>query len=470
MPLITDPDDLTDSAADDASTEIFIDTANQQIHLNTGVGNLIAADGLTGKALYSFLKEEWTNDPLTKNLAAFPFPMVPITDEFYELVEGWDFADNSARQSIRNAGWLVRNTSGNVTQHYANIKGLGNILATDQLYYDNGNGATDFTFTGAVNESIQIIDDPNGDGDYADGYNRSAAFTIYNRERAQLFSSSNLTAIGENSLLAPKSFSFPVGTAADLNVTATDVTISGTAPYTGMSITFFATAQSRTIGATSRDFGIIIDGNNGTKQQIYEFVQWALRQSTDQDDGAGSLIGNVMPELLEFVGSTLKTKTATNYQGGGTGVYIDNFSAVDTNDLVFVDNTATERTFPFVAAGNLEFNVNLQNDTAARYFMYFTDGVTSGLEWGNSGAILVDDNSGSDITGLISSNSSISFDFDYDGNTQGGRTPGTDVNVTVIAVGLETGQYVRQTGTITRSNTNVITLVSAIERQYENAA
>jgi len=470
MALITDPDFLADSSTNDNSTEVFIDTANLQVHLNTGIGDLIAADGVTGRALYSFLKEEWTNDPLGKNLAAFPFPLVPITSEFYEWVEGWDFADNSSRQSIRNAGWLVRNTNGNVTSHYANVAALGSINGTDQLYFDTGAGATDFTFTGAANESIQIISDPNGDGDYADGFNRSGTFAIYNRERAQLFSSSNLAAIGVTDLLAPKSFAFPVGTGTDLNISATDVTISGTVPYTGMSVTFFGTAQSRTIGSTSRDFGIIIDGNNGTKQEIYEFVQWALRQSTDQDSSAGTLVGNVMPELLEFVGSTLKTKAAENYQGGGTGVYIDNFSAVDTNNLIFVDNGGAERTFPFVAAGNLEFNINLQNDSSARYFMYFTDGVTSGLEWGNSGAIFVQDNSGADIEGTISGNSTISFDFDYDGNTQGGRTIGTDANVTVVAIGLDTAQHVIATGTITRSNSNVITLVSAIERQYENAA
>jgi hypothetical protein len=217
----------------------------------------------------------------------------------------------------------------------------------------------------------------------------------------------------------------------------------------------------------NRDFGIIIDGNNGTKQQIYEFAQWSLRQNNDQDDGAGSLVGNVMPELLEFVGSTLKTKAAANYQGGGMGVYIDNFSAVDTNDLVFVDNTVTERTFPFVAAGTLIFNVNLVNDSDAVYRVYFTDGVDSGDEFGNSGAILVEDNSGSPIAGSVTGGS-ISFDFDYDANTQGNRTAGTNANVTAIAIGLNTGQYVKTTATITRSNANVINFVAAVERNYEN--
>lgn len=90
------------------TTEVFIDTSAKTIRLNLD-GNL-STDGVTLKALYSFLKEEWKNDPFTKNLPAFPFPMVPITDESFELVDGWDFANDWSRWLIRTGGWTVRNT------------------------------------------------------------------------------------------------------------------------------------------------------------------------------------------------------------------------------------------------------------------------------------------------------------------------------------------------------------------------
>ncbi len=93
MALINDPDQLTDSSTDNGSTNVYIDTSAKLIKLVPGVGGLDASDGVTEKAVYSFLKEEWKNDTLTKNLAAFDFPMVPITDEFYELVGGWDWAN-----------------------------------------------------------------------------------------------------------------------------------------------------------------------------------------------------------------------------------------------------------------------------------------------------------------------------------------------------------------------------------------
>jgi hypothetical protein len=468
MALITDPDNLLDGALDNGSTNVYIDTSAKTIKLVPGQGSLVAADGVTEKAIYSFIKEEWKNDPLSKNLAAFDFPMVPITDEFFELVNGWNWANSTTRETIRRGGWIVRNISGNVIEHWAGTAIL-NSLPTDQITFELGtDGAVDYTFPGNTAESIQIISDPNGDGNYVDGYDNSSNVVVRNREQGQLYSVSSATGIGESSLSAPKLFSFSLPTGTDLNIAASDITISGSAPYTGMSITRFATPQARLIGGISRNFGWIINGNSGTKQQIYEFVQWSLRQAGDQDAGAGTLVGVLMPELLEFVGSTLKTKTATNTEGGGTGVYIDNFIAIDTNDLVFVDNTAAERTFPFVAAGNLSFNANLVNDADGVYFLYFTDGVDAGDEFGSSGAILVEDNGENPITGSVSG-ASIAFDFDYDGNNQGNRTPGTDANVTAVALGLSTGQYVKTTGTITRSNANSISFVAAVERQYQNA-
>ena len=72
------------------------------------------------------------------------------------------------------------------------------------------------------------------------------------------------------------------------------------------------------------------------------------------------------------------------------------------------------------------------------------------------------------IAGSVSAQSTVSFDFDYDGNVQGGRTAATDAKFTAVALGLNTGQYVITTGTIVRSTSNVINYVAALERNYLN--
>jgi hypothetical protein len=73
------------------------------------------------------------------------------------------------------------------------------------------------------------------------------------------------------------------------------------------------------------------------------------------------------------------------------------------------------------------------------------------------------------IAGDVTGQSSISFTYDYDFNTQRGQpSSGTSVPVTVIGIGLDTAQYVSSTGTISRSNANVLALVAALERNYNN--
>lgn len=474
MALITDPDNLNDAATDNGLTEVYINTGTKTIKLNT-VGNL-STDGVTLKALYSFLKEEWRNDPHTKNLAAFPFPMTPITDESFEFGDGWDLLNDTARYLIRTAGWTVKNTSGNVTQKWAGVVGLGAIESNDQLYFQQASGgaATNFQLTGQVNQAVQILKDDDGDGVYAEGsdFDRRTYLKLFAREQGQLYDSVSLTDIGVTQMDSI-AYRFPIGTGTDLKITHTDVQIDANSdntadvsPYSGMSINYYAVAQTRSIGGTNRSFGIIINGNNGTAEQIYEFVQWSLRRTTDIDAQAGTLTGKIADELLVFVGDTLKTMTATNPAGGGTGVYIDNFLAGDTNRIVFVDNTGTERTFPYVAALTINFGDNLKNDASAKYWVYFTTLPGAGNDYGEPGAIIVDDNAGADMAGNVSGVSSVQKSFNYDGNVQGGRTAGTDAAITVVGIGLQTGQYVKATGTIAKSTSNSISLVAALERNY----
>jgi hypothetical protein len=474
MALITDPDLLTDGAADTGTTEVFINTTSKTIKLNV-TGNL-SSDGVTLKALYSFLKEEWRNDPNTKNLAAFPFPMVPITDEAFEFVDGWDFLNDTARYLIRTAGWTVRNTSGSVIAMWAGIMGLGSIESNDQLYFQQASGgaATNIQLTGQVNQAVQVLSDPNGDGAYGDGFDRRTYFKLFTREQGQLYGIASLSDIGVTSMAA-QAYRFPITTGTDLKVTHTDVQIDantdGTAdvaPYSGMSITYYAAAQVRSIGGTNRNFGIIINGNSGTAEQIYEFVQWSLRKSGDIDADASTLVGKTADELLRFVGDTLKTRAATNPDGGGTGVFIDNYQTVDINRLAFVDNTGTERTFPYVAALTINFGDNLRLDGSAKFWAYFTTLPGASNDFGESGALIVDDNAAADIAGNVGGATSLTFSFNYDGNVQGGRTAGTDAAITVVGIGLNTGQYVRATGTIGRSTSNSVSLVSSLERNYAN--
>lgn len=245
MALITDPDNLNQGTEVDFNTSLKTITLNQAGNLST--------DGVTLQALYSFCKEEWKSD---SSLIPVEFPFVPITDESFELVEGWDFNNDASRYLIRTGGWTVKNTSNQVTQKWAGIVGLGTIEANDQLYFEQGVGATDVQLLGQVNQAVQVIDDPNGDGNYADGFDRTNEFTLFVREQGQTFGSANLTAIGV-SALDSQAYRFPISTSADSKITASDNTIDTTAPYTDATNQFTATDISFTSNNTITTAGAV---------------------------------------------------------------------------------------------------------------------------------------------------------------------------------------------------------------------
>ena len=427
MALITDPDSLNQA------TEVIFDTTAKTVQLLVA-GNL-STDGVTMQAVYSFTKEEWKNDA---NLIKYEFPFIAITSEQFEFVNGWTPADTTTTNLIRNAGFAVKNGDGSSAEEYAGIITLGSIGASDQVYYQQevDGSPSNIVLTGPVNQAVKVYGDAsNGNFDYR------GVMNLFVREQAKTYADSNLDDIGVTTMTY-QAYRFPLANAADLKVTENDTTVDA---Y-GVTATYGAV--TRDIGGSTYNFDVVIDGNSRTAEEIYMAVQSLLRKSSDIDSGAGTVTGTTAESLLTFVGDTLVTST---------GVYIDNFQATDQNRLEFFDTSGTKRVFPFVAAGTISFNANLVDDGAAIYKMYYTD------NFGTASATLVQDASAVDIAGNITG-SSVSFTFDYDGEG------GTDKNVTVVAIGLNSAQYVLAEGTITRSIQNSISLVSALERNYSNAA
>jgi hypothetical protein len=91
-------------------------------------------------------------------------------------------------------------------------------------------------------------------------------------------------------------------------------------------------------------------------------------------------------------------------------------------------------------------------------------------DYGDTDAILVQDANASAMTGDVGGLSSKQHSFDYDGNSQGGRTPGTEAPITAVAIGLGTAQFVKATATVVKSIANSVSLVAPLERNYANPA
>lgn len=455
MAKIVDPDYLN------VGVNVLFDTTNKLIELVTGGTSGFTDDGVTLQALYSFTKERWKSDI---NLIKYPFPYVSITAEQFELVDGWNHMSGVTNNYIRDGGWALKDLTGGTQEIFMNLTTLGSFYSVnDRAYYQqqtNGIG-TQTIYNGPVNQAIKIY------GDAAHGnFDYTTYFKIYLRGQGEIYSFYDL--IDEQNLasLTYKKYALPLSNSSDLKISAADNIISGSTPYIGMSINYYSgvtSGQTRTIGGVDYVFSIIVNGGGGTAEQIYSYVAYKLRQQADIDAQSGIVSGYTAEELMGFVGDTLKTKHTSL-----GGVYIDNFQAGDTNRLVFRDDAnLTDISYPYVASGTINFNDNLKNDPGGTYWVFFTT-LPSGATFDSSGATLINDNNGSPLSGSCYNQSSIIFSYDYQGNNQGGRTPNTDAAYTAVAIGLETGQYVKTTGTLTRSTANSINFVAALERNYSN--
>jgi hypothetical protein len=204
------------------------------------------------------------------------------------------------------------------------------------------------------------------------------------------FSQADLASAGRE-VLGNFIYAFPLSNGTDLKISVADTGIdtnsdgtANVAPYTGMSITYHATAQSRSdlVGGAA-NFGIIVEGNNGTAEQVFEFIQWSLRATggngTGDIDADGDIAyGRAMDELARFVGDTGEFGTGDginfprNPDGGGSGVYVDSLNASSKNDVVFYDNTGAQKTFPETIAVTLDFNdIAITADTTTEYDLFY---------------------------------------------------------------------------------------------------
>jgi hypothetical protein len=454
MAKIIDPDLLNQG------TEIVFDTAAKTLGLAVA-GNL-SDDGVAIQCIYSFGKEEWKADA---TLIKHPFPLKPIdgpSGTQFDLVEGWTWLNTTTTGLIRDGGWALKDSGGVSQEEWMNVTTLGSFNApgSDQGYYTQGDisAPTDITLPGEVNQAIQVYGDAShGDFDYR------SDFIIFLREEGKSYDQYDLIVEQNIAALTYKKYALPLSNDLDtIKVTHSDAEVA-LAPYTNIDITWYAAAQLRNIGGTEYDFKKIIEGDNKTLEQIYEKVMFLERQITDIDEGVGTVRGDTSDTLMYFVGDTL-------YVDG----YVDNILTVDQNRIVFIDDTGNERTNPYAAAGLMAFNAALQGDAAAEYRMFFENddaGDNLGYDYGTDNAMLVNDNGGSPISGLISGQASIGFDYDYDGNVQrGSGSANTEVPVVLVAIGIASAQFVKVAGTIIRSKSNNFSFVANDELTYSNPA
>jgi hypothetical protein len=443
---------ITSQSGLNVGTEITIDETAKTFTL-IEAGNLVAKDGVTARALYSKFVSLWQTS--TYQDSPFPMDAIDYISGQYQFgvsdgrYNGWKPADDTTRQMIRDGGWNEYSAAGVLNRVYAGAVGLGSVGSGAQLYHQltSTGSPANFAFTDQCNQAIQVY------GDASNGnFDNRTFFKVYCREYAKTYSESTLTDTGKAASGA-YIVNFLISNADDPNIIANDAAMSG-APYSGITITYYGSDQNRTINGVSAPFRVIIDGNSATLEQIYTKVQYLLRQNSDIDSGAGTVTGKTASLLLDFLGTTLKTRT---------GVYIDNIQLADANRIIFTDQNGVERTNSYTSTGTLAF-ASPHVGAGSMYRMIYAT-TPAGDDYGEATAVTVNDASGNPITGTISS-SSIAFTFDYTNNTQGGYTGGTDRSVKIIAVRPGYSVPTVIDGTINQAKGIVINVTATDELAY----
>lgn len=449
MAKIIDPDLLTYSV-NSATNNLRFDTANKTIQLVAG-GSLVAKDGVTGQCLFSKIKEVIKADP---TLIKYALPIREmIHDESMELINGWTFLDSTTIKMIRDCGVAYVNASDVITAMFACIVTLGNV-ATGAPYFTQSNASNASTgafthinigTTFGVNELVQIYSDSNGDG--TPDYDYRSYIKVFLREQGYTYDEASNADIGY-STLTYKKYNFPVTHSVDAGVTKNDATVDA---YTGMSITWYAAAQSASLGTNGPyNYHVVIAANGHTYDEVYSWVQRQLRKSTDIDaDGTNVKTGQVTPALVFMDGSTLKTKL----QSVG-GIHISNLSAASYNNVAEADDTGAYRTYPYTAAITFSFDQYLQADGANSKFWIYDAATYPG-----AGATLLQDASNNDMTGdLTGGVATKSFSFAWT----------ADKPWIGVAIGKNNAKVAIASGTILQSTVNSGSFVAGQERWYAN--
>lgn len=449
MAKIIDPDLLTYSV-NSATNNLRFDTAAKTIQLVAG-GSLVAKDGVTGQCLFSKIKEVIKADT---TLIKYALPVREmIHDESMELINGWTFLDSTTIKMIRDCGVAYVNASGVITAMFACIVTLGNV-ATGAPYFTQSNASNASTgafthinigTTFGVNELVQIYSDSNGDG--TPDYDYRSYIKVFLREQGYTYDEASNADIGY-STLTYKKYNFPVTHSVDAGVTKNDATVDA---YTGMSITWYAAAQSASLGTNGPyNYHVVIAANGHTYDEVYSWVQRQLRKSTDIDaDGTNVKTGQVTPALVFMDGSTLKTKL----QSVG-GIHISNLSAASYNNVAEADDTGAYRTYPYTAAITFSFDQYLQADGANSKFWIYDAATYPG-----AGATLLKDASNNDMTGdLTGGVATKAFSFAWT----------ADKPWIGVAIGKNNAKVAIASGTILQSTVNSGSFVAGQERWYAN--
>lgn len=475
---------------------IYFDKANNIIELigvdelatfdHTGMGGgasdanqLANFEGITLRGLYNFENQERRTDETLRGFLRGSRGTYRFAGAF-DFINGVKLDDTTLgdsstdRNKIRGSGWVefadTQDGKTDVDRIYHGIASLVDVQATTvpqfALVADTLEATLQaatwaaFSRQGDINEAVQVYGDTTY-GDTGAGTVDNVTNILVVRVRSWGYNPGETTSIATG-IAEFSGFSAGYGVGESINpANAYDIADvfggSQISPWTGMLLEKLVAPQTESgFNEADGDFTWVLSNTeSGTVQECAAYLDALTLQASDVDDGAGSYQGD---KGRVWYNRNASGKVVT-VSSESEGLFIENLSTAEQQNVIFNDDAAASKTYPFFPDVQITVGAAALADANAWYHLYYADGA-AGADFDTASAVPVQDSTPADVKGNVQADESggkISFAYAYDTDTDAGLSAGTDKDIVVLVEGDGGAAQAITYATITRSTVVPIT-------------
>jgi hypothetical protein len=413
-----------------------------QVDLGSGLEDnpLDEVLGIRLEAVYAFENQERSSDETLRKFDRWLSGSFKFAGA-YDFINSRKPSITADRDILRGSGWNEFAATGGVDRIYFGNKGLSNIEAASQPYYQlsDGGAPVDYAKPGQFDESVQVFGDTGntppdaGAGDFDTRIYEAVSIRTYGQNYDRKESTTDL-GIAE---LGPYSTGFAVAETPHITTipaTYPLVDVYGgaqVAPWTTMGLEELDTPQTESgFNEADGDFTWVVNNTApGDLDEIVAFLD-ALAQTDDDinDHGSNTTNGKRVGTWYSY---DAQGRVVTDSPFVGEGLFLEEVPTADQQRIVFTDDAGATKTYPFSVGVEAFVGATAKADVNAWYHAFFA------AAYNTAGAITVEDSVAAEVKGLASTadgDNNILYVFDYDGDTVGG-TAGTDKDSVFLCEG-----------------------------------
>lgn len=412
---------------DKAAGKIEFIYRDELASVNFGAGPvpnpLIRADGIKFEAIYAFENQERAADESLRKYDRWTSGTFKFGGA-YNFVKGRVPSTSADRAGIRGSGWNELDAAGVPTRTYFGNKGLSNIYANSQPYYQLSVGGTAVNFSkiGQIDEAVQVYGDAQNGGFTSTGYEAVSVRTYGNNyDRKETTTDLGITELGGYST------GFALDESAHLTTKVTshpyaNVLTTPTGVWVGMALNRIASPVVKTEFSDQTGSRLftweLLNPNNATLDQMVAWLDAFSTSSTREADGLGVLTGKIGKNIKTWYTYNAAGKISTRSGvSNAEGLYLRNVRSSDQQRVEMLDNSGAIKSYSFSVSVEAFIGSVAKSDEKSWYHSFFASG------YNTTGAITVKASNAVLVKGLSSTadaTNKIIFAFDYTGDTFGG--------------------------------------------------